>query len=90
MTADVVIHINIGPPVLWIFAVMIFAAVIYVVWLGATIREQMCNAARVGRMIYQQTNPPWQAPGPPLLVQRVDPKSSMILRHWGAEEDDAT
>jgi hypothetical protein len=87
LTADFIFHINIGPPVIWLFALMIFAAILYVACHGVLIRERIGNAYEVGKRVYQQTNPPWQAPGPPLLPQRVDPRSGIIMRRYGAEEE---
>lgn len=88
MTADVTFHINIGPPVLWCAALWIFGWALCFVWNVATIKQQMSNARHVESLVYQQAESPWQAPQPAVLVQRVDPKTANIIRHWGAEEED--
>ncbi len=66
---------------------LILGIVAFASWQGATIWEQRVNARAVWRMCEQQYNPPWQAPGPAMLPQRVDPKTANIVRHWGAEEE---
>jgi hypothetical protein len=56
-------------------------------WQAATIREQRVNARAVRKMCQQQYQMPWQAPGPAMVPQRVDPRTANIIRHWGAEEE---
>lgn len=66
---------------------LIIGVAVFVSWQAATIWEQRVNARAVWKMCEQQCNPPWQARGPALVPQRVDPRSANIIRHWGAEEE---
>ncbi len=67
--------------------VVILVSVAYFSWQFATIWEQRTNARAVWKMCRQQYNAPWQAPGPTMLPQRVDPRTANIIRYWGAEEE---
>lgn len=62
-------------------------AAVFCSWQAATIWEQRVNARAVRKMCQQQYQMPWQAPGPALVPQRVDPRTANIVRHWGAEEE---
>ena len=72
---------------LWCAALWIYLWSMYFVWQAATIKQQISNAWHVESLVYQQANAPWQAPAPALLIQRVDPQTANIKRHWGAEEE---
>jgi hypothetical protein len=63
-------------------------AILWLVWNVATARAQIRNVGHVESNMRQMTNAPWYYGGPALVVQRVDPKSGMVIRTWGAEEED--
>jgi hypothetical protein len=87
LIADVTIRIDLGPYIAWATLIFVSIFMLYFAYKLGIIREQIGNAAAVQRLIRQQILMPWQAPGPPLLPQRVNPQTGMIERRWGAEEE---
>lgn len=67
--------------------VVIQAWMVFIAYRSGGIREQIVNAARVRAMIHQQLFAPWYAQGAPLVPQRIDPRSGIIVRRYGAEEE---
>jgi hypothetical protein len=81
------ISINIGPAIVWLSMIFITFFFVCAAFLLGGIRERVVSTRDVEKRMNSMLQMRHVAPGPPLLPQRVDPKSGIILRRWGAEEE---
>ncbi len=82
------ISINLGPGVIWLSMIFVTFWIALAAFFAGRAAEQMTNAREVQRRTRQMLTAPWQAPGAPLVVTRVDRRLALIGVRKMLEEEE--
>jgi hypothetical protein len=83
------ISINLGPGVIWLSMIFVTFWIGVACYRAGWIAHQIANVREIEKRQSQLLIAPWQAPGPPLLVHRVDPGLALLSTYTPQDEEEA-